>query len=749
MVLISNKKHYLMSNIRYLTFFLFIAVIINLDRLLLGEFSSFRILDTSEMYMDKIAFLKNFWLDPSNYSWDSYTLKGWPGNIGSINPNHLLVFFSLFLSIEYSFIAFFILSDFLIGLGAYLMFSRCFNLSSYWGILGSLFFLSSHYWYNENLIVTQVSFLPILVSVLDFQRVRLNSIVRSILLIIIIASCYPPYVLPLMAFAHFIINALIANSSKQRFIHLTVRWLLFWVIFCIFHFNGIFEILSVISDTNRSLWIPIQDKIYPSFLEQLFKFDFTYPYFLPLFAVVILAQKENLKSILLLVCVIGFFMFVLSFMQSNEFHLLLQRYEVMQKISFTWARLHNFFAPMVVCAAVYVLSKTKFSKLKIFNISTYFILYMLIVFAVINSNNMFGSGGARNAVGLLIFSVCSLLYVIAPIISNWLFSKKENLYLIGVLFLLFLLPFKLKHQILRELPDFGYIFVDKFEYSSQKKAFRVLSLMNEVHSFSLFPAQIKIKDIEVIDGQSVIYDKKDAQYWQDNVANRLTDQKSTYDFEFINWNNWIEITARDFINNLDYLLPFFKLNNVEFIRSPEKISHDHLQLIGEQTFKYRTWGSVILGREIVEKKIYLYELSGSLHRVFSSDNEPDETIRYFAQNKNIESMGNIKNINLQKYSPSNIIFNYFQEGNENIYISTNFHPKWSLMINGVSSQNNLYQTQEGFLAIKPKSGKNNYELRFKGAQEYIFFQVVFGSLLILLFLNNNLSNSKLGRQPNN
>jgi hypothetical protein len=95
-----------MRNTHYLVFFLFVAVIINLDRLLLGEFSSFRVLDTSEMYMDKIAFLKNFWLDPSNYSWDSYTLKGWPGNIGSINPNHLLVFFSLFLSIEYSFIAF-------------------------------------------------------------------------------------------------------------------------------------------------------------------------------------------------------------------------------------------------------------------------------------------------------------------------------------------------------------------------------------------------------------------------------------------------------------------------------------------------------------------------------------------------------------------------------------------------------------------------------------------------------------------
>jgi hypothetical protein len=732
-----------MRDIHYIAFFLFVAVIINLDRLLLGEFSSFRVLDTSEMYIDKIAFLKNFWLDPSNYSWDSYTLKGWPGNIGSINPNHLLVFFSLFLSIEYSFIAFFILSDFLIGLGAYLMFRRCFNLPAYLGILGSLFFLSSHYWYNENLMVTQFSFLPILVSILDFQRVRLQSIVRSILLIIIIASSYPPYVMPMMMFTHFIMNAFIANS-KQEFIHLTIRWLLFWVIFCIFHFNGIFEILSVISDTNRSLWVPLETE-YPSFLEQLFKFDFSYAYFLPLFAIVILAQKENLKSILLLVGVVGFFMLFFSFFESNEFFLLKERYEVIQTFSFAWGRLHNFFAPMVVCAAVYVVSKTKFSKLRIFKILIYFILFLLIVFAVINSNNMFGSG-PRNAIALLIFSVFSLLYVIAPIISKRIFSRKKNLYIIAVLFILFLLPFKLKHQYLREQPDFGYIFVDKFEYSSEKKAFRVLSLMNEAHSFYLFPAQIKIKDIEVMDGMSVIYDKKDAQYWQDNVANKLTDQKSTYGFEFIHWNNWIEITARDFIDNLDYLLPFYKLNNVEFIRSPEKISHDHLQLMDEQTFKYRTWGSIILGREIIEKKIYLYKLSGSLYRVFSSAVKPDETILYFAQNNSIE---NIENINLQKYSPSNIIFNYIQEDDKNIYISTNFHPKWNLMINGVPSNNNLYQTEEGFLAIKPESGKNIYELQFNGAQKYILFQVIFGSLLILLFLNNNLSNSKLVRQLNN
>ena len=691
-------------------FFILIGVLLNLDRLILGEFSSFRRLDTSEMYIDKVNYLINFWIDPLNFSWNSLTLKGWPTDIGSINPNHFLVFLALFMEIEYAFITFFVISDILILFGMYLLCKEILGMKQGLSILSAILFLSSHYWYNENLIVTVVSFLPILIAALNFQTINLNIFLRIFLIFVIISSSYPPYTVPLMPLIHFVFIALNKNKLGAHFATHIIILLIFWALYLIFHLNSISEMLMVINETNRALWVPGSDSSFLSFKEQLMQNIFSYVDFLPILFVLAFTQRRNLNSSVLLIVVFLVFTLMLIFFDSRELNHLKQEFPIIQNISFVWARMHNFLAPTIVFCAIYMLKNTYFKKLELSKIF-FLLLFLLSVVFFVHSSFL----------EAIMIGVFGIFYVVFIPIYNYSFEKK-NIYLLIFVLIAFLLPFKAKNQYLREVPEFGYIFVDTFEYPLNNQPYRVLSLMDKSHSKTLFPAQIKIKNIEVFDGFSVIYDDDDAIAWQENVASHLTSQYITYGFKFSSWNNWIEITADDFKKNIEIILPFLRINNVELIRSPLRIQHPSLELIQEKTFNYPTWGSTILNTEKMKKNVFLYKLDDSLNRIFAN------TIGINKMLKMNTKEWNTSVITLIDYSPSRLSFEYQKKANEKIYISNNFHPDWQLRING-KIQNRLQKSELGFIEIDPIDGRNIYDLSFIGKQKNILISMLISFIL--------------------
>ena len=697
-------------------FFILIGVFINLDRLILGEYSSFRILDASEMYIDKVNFLKNFWIDPINFSWNSLTLKGWPADIGSINPNHLLVFLALFMEIEYAFITFFVMSDILILFGMYLLCKEILGMKQGLSILSAILFLASHYWYNENLIVTSVSFLPILISVLNFQTIRLNIFFRILLIFLIISSSYPPYTLPLMPLIHFILIAFNKNKFGVHFKNHIITVLIFWALYLIFHLNSISEMLMVIDQTNRALWEPASHSSFLSFKEQLLQnyFSNVSAYFYPILFILVFTQRINLKYSVLMIGIFLVFLLINIYFGSQEFSHLKQEFPIIQATSFIWARLQNLLAPIIVFCAIYMLKNANFKKLELYKISFLLIFLLLTVFFVKSS-----------FLEALMIGFFGILYVIFIPVYNYSFEKK-NIFLLIFVLIAFLLPFKAKHQYFREMPEFGFIFIDTFEYPSNREPYRVLSLMDKSHSQILFPAQIKIKNIEVLDGFSVIYDDDDAIAWQENVASLLTSQYITYGFKFSSWNNWIEITADEFKKNIEKILPFLSINNVEIIRSPIKIEHPLLEPIQEMTFNYPDWKSTILNREKTKKNVFLYKLDDSLNRIFAS------TIGINDMLKMNTKEWNISGIPLINYSPSRLSFEYQKKANEKIYISNNFHPDWQLKING-KIQNRLQKSELGFIEIDPIDGINIYDLSFIGKQKNILMNM-FISFILATFL---------------
>ena len=472
--------------------------------------------------------------------------------------------------------------------------------------------------------------------------------------------------------------------------------------------------LMVIDETSRALWVPVSDSSFLSFKEQLMQNIFSYVYFYPILFVLVFTQRRNLNSSVLMIVVFSVFLLIMIFIGSQEFNHLKQEFPIIQTTSFIWARLHNFLAPTIVFCAIYMFKKTYFKKLELSKIS-FLLLFLLSAVFFVHSSFL-------EAIMIGFFGI---LYVIFIPIYNYSFEK-NNIYLLIFVLIAFLLPFKAKHQYFREMPEFGFIFMDTFEYPSNREPYRVLSLMDKSHSQTLFPAQIKIKNIEVLDGFSVIYDDDDAIAWQENVASHLTSQYITYGFKFSSWNNWIEITAGDFKKNIEILLPFLRINNVELIRSPLKIQHPSLELIQEKTFNYPTWESTILNREKMKTNVFLYKLDDSLNRIFVN------TIGINKMLKMNTKEWNTSGIPLINYSPSRLSFEYQKKANEKIYISNNFHPDWQLRING-KIQNRLQKSELGFIEIDPIDGRNIYDLSFIGKQKNILINM-FISFILATFL---------------
>ena len=106
--------------------------------------------------------------------------------------------------------------DFLVFLGAFL-FIYCFlGYTRTTAYLGSILFLSINYWYNENPIATAAPLLPLLVSVTTFGKKPINGNVRLISMMLITSLSFPPMVLPIMPFVHFLVILVFLKTIVQK-----------------------------------------------------------------------------------------------------------------------------------------------------------------------------------------------------------------------------------------------------------------------------------------------------------------------------------------------------------------------------------------------------------------------------------------------------------------------------------------------------------------------------------------------------
>ena len=234
-------------------FFLFVtAIILNLDRILLGDAASLRRNDVADIYIDKFQYGGQFWRHPLDYAWNASLMRGWPIYLGSVQPQHLCCLLSSFLSASVSFTIFQVLLDTFTLTGTYMFFYNFLGYRHLSALYGSIFNLSLFYWFNENPYVILVPLLPLIIALLSVGKRGISKWIRFLFLVPMILMMYPPYTLPMLPLLHLAgVYFLSDRNTKTKNIVLAV---LFWTIFTIFYSPNLIAIASNWPHSNRPLW---------------------------------------------------------------------------------------------------------------------------------------------------------------------------------------------------------------------------------------------------------------------------------------------------------------------------------------------------------------------------------------------------------------------------------------------------------------------------------------------------------------
>ncbi|MCE2517211.1 MAG: hypothetical protein J4F41_05100 [Alphaproteobacteria bacterium] len=509
--------------------FLAVAILISLGALANGAHTYFRVMDTSDMYFDKVRFLVNFWKDAEGYSWNPNPMRGWPSHAGSIGPQHLLVLLATLVSEVYAFIIFRIIIDFMTMSGMFLFAKRITSANTSISIVAALVYCSSYYWYDENIVVTAAQLLPLAVVVTAFHEKwpPLPSAFKMLSFFVLLTASYPAYTLPLMPIAHGVVLLIFISAIdwKKTALYVTV----FWLSFLIFHGQTILAVLDLLSESNRSLWVPMANSAYPDLYSSVVSYftndTFIYPAFLMMFFV----NKANARVIALSLATALVLLSLACYQSSIHFVVLAEKFPALNHLNSTLHRCLNFIPLALATGMILALKKTKDHQYKLPYMMIIFAVYALFISVTLkpNINRAFEEALVIGFIYLLIIKMHAGQI------------QKFNPVIIGLIGMMVLVPAKYKNTSFREKPQMGAVYVDNFDFP-KGDPYRAVTLMQNHFSPILFPAQLSIKGVETFDGFSVFYDRDDADFWRKNIDIRTNSLLKKYGYHFNNWNNRIE-----------------------------------------------------------------------------------------------------------------------------------------------------------------------------------------------------------------
>jgi len=708
----------------------FIVLLLNLDRLILGEVGFLRHLDVSDQYLNKMLFLSKFWLDPSNYSWDSSILRGWPVDIGSINPQYLGVLLAIFLPIQYIYPLLHIIIEFFIATGAYLFLFFLLKYSRNTAIFGSFLFLSINYWYNENPIVTAATLMPMLCVASSIGYIKLNYRLRILILFVITSLSYPPYVLPIMPLVHFGIIFIFIDRKKlwENFKYATYYWLIYIAFFST-SLLGFWESWPI---SNRAIWIAGFQT--DTFSQSLYYFLTSKSTLFPAIIIFGLITKKTLKTTFFVFGLIFFILTLTAITNSTLADTIASKTILYKKFSFFFSRSYNFIGFIIFLLGSWLFENKLLRNEKINQreMMIFIIISLIFVLSYYYTSSFYPLGMA------VIIAICILFTFI--IFRFLMFRIPPKTYFLLIIVFVSLTPFRLYYSMTRENSYQGFLFTDYFDYNTKMKAFRVETLMNTYASKDIFSAQTLIKDIETFGGTSVYYDGSDAKYWNKFIA---LDEKSLGSKQFKYWNNRIELLAEDFEFNKDRIIKWLWLNNVVFIRSFTPINHQNLELLDKAQIQLVTKKSLLLRQKQKPKNQYLYKIKDPTTRLFSViESSIFQDKSYVTDELEVDLFNNIninnrENITLEDYTPGRLKFSSSFNNTEIIFSSINYNNRWELYIDGKLNQDRLSKGPFGMLQIDPLKGVHSYILSFKSSINKILLGIISSIVLSFLLFRTN------------
>jgi len=706
-----------------LLLFVAIVLLINIDRLALGEYGLLGRIDLSDQYVNKTAFLAKYWLNPTAYAWDASILRGWPTFIGSLTPQHFGSLIGALVPIKLVYPIVLITTGYLVLSGAFLFVKRFLGCQRETALFGSFLFFGITYWYNENLVIVAVPLLPLLVAVTTIGKEKINSAIRFTSMILIATLSFPPYILPLMPIAHVVL--VLIYSDREKLATNCIYAFVFWSIFSVLHWPSIWGYWQNWDVSNRPLWLPGNhtELFLENFLSRLTS-RFT---LFPALLVLVLTTRMTLKYSILLVVIILGILTLGAFSETSYFTQLNQAFPI-QKYSFIYVRIHNFIGLIIFLIGV-ILFEGYFQKV---TTHTFSLALKSLAILLVASLVMFFTSAINTTI---MFIVCAA--TIFCVIWFFKIQRFKGWSLSPLILVIVLIPFRLAYTVNEEYFHQGNLFLDPFNYTSSMKAFRVATVMNEPWQHDFFPAQVSIKGLETFGGSSVFYHSNDARLWLNNVSDGGTSWAAR---TFSEWNNRAELIAEDFEENLDRVVRFMRLNNVLFVRSLQPFSHAELELVDKKLVYRDTLGTVFIGKSPHLQHYYLYRIKNPISRVFSVPVRVGlccREVAEYGQNQSNDMMHDQElitkdfiNINLDKYTPGEIKFRNVSSGKHSMLVSINYSSQWQLYVDDELKQENIDAGPLGMIRIIPMVGSHSYRLVYRDGK----FNQIAGTMIISMLL---------------
>lgn len=695
------------------------VLILNLDRLVLGELGPLRRLDVADQYVDKFNYCGKFWHSPSEYLWNASILRGWPILLGSVNPQHLGCVLSAVLPITFVLPVLQIIIECLVATGSFLLLYSILGYQHRASLYGALLNLTIYYWYNENPFVTQISLLPALLAFLSVGGLPISWFLRLPALLFIMMLSYPPYVLPLMPLMHIcVLWCLCSPQTRRTNLKLAIA---FWGIYTFFSAPCILGYLQNWHISNRSLWHKgfVESN---SFTDSFFLFATSgCTWFPPLVTLAILSRRSLRKVLYGIGALSGIVIFV-AFMQSSAWSQITALIPQTTTFTFFYARLYNIVGFITFLLSSYLVHRELQPPSKNFCMRLTKIVFFSLILGSIMSMGSALKGGT-----LFIFALFIGLFLISDLFR---FAKKPMHMILLILF--FLLPFRLQYTVFSETLPYGNLFQDRLEYPNELEPYRIVTLVEDCYPHNFYPAQASMLGMETLDGFSVFYDGRDAQRW----FWYITSDSINCSRQFYYWNNRIDLTLDDWNRNPNRVLRWLWINNVAFIRTTRPIEHPALVLIDTAQVKNK-WHKLNLGRELEVQNQYLYRINNPITRVFGISDEFTEEIEtpasFESEMRVLQKLDsqNCRNIDLDKYNPSYLEFHGSFSESDHILASINYNSDWILRIDDKKRQDRLQEGLFGMISISPLPGFHTYALSFENNSfKYVLFCCIFALVLL-------------------
>jgi hypothetical protein len=687
-----------------------IAVAANLDRFVLGPAGVLRAHDLADFNVTSFAACSQFWRSGLAAVWDPMQLRGWTMLASVFDPQSFgcVIAAGVSPSLILPLVETVLLSVMIVGTFLFLLLFL--EHSREVAVAGAILSVVLYYFFHEHVGVTSATLLPALIGLLSLSAAGWPSRLLMVVGALLIAALSNPYnTVIVMPLGHAIL--IFAGPDTRRRQHV-IRWCVFWSCYTLYYSPTVVAHVQEFALSSRSLFHG--PAVQPDFLLELRERFGSAAILSPAAVLISLISRRSIRATILMLLALAAIVVLSAANQVYVVGGLGAESSTVAALSTLYYRLFYLGPVVMLIWAAALMRHAEPARWWTYVVRA----GVVCLFCYLVDNALSDRGrlfepfwGYALAIGLSM-GIAAGLWARRP----W------AIVLVGASVLLFS---RYTHAKVWEVPFQGNLFVESPPPASTVTPSRTVTVMTACSAVDLFPAQALVLGQEALDGNSNFFDRSFAERWRYYIA----DNPSLCTARFAGWNNRADLTLADLKSTPDRILAWLRINNVEFLRSATPLADPALELIDSKPIP------VDGHREITR---YHYRLRSPVSRVFTIDGgqarravEGGLAVEEQVMYELLDRRG-VTNVDLTEGSAARLRFSGAFDPSSVILTSINFHPGWSLVIDGQRAAP-LERGAFGMLSARPEPGQHTYELTFRSGVTWWVPAAMLGAVVLLWF----------------